>query len=174
MTIFLAREAPSLKVKNLPNDPQVLSVLAKEKKLSEKEEADKQLQRKKVLEFNEKLKMDIEMLQQNIYLNRTFDVSDDAFAFDAIREVGPGSHYFGADHTQRRFKTAFYAPFLSDWRNYETWEETGALKTEERANRMVKAILEDYQKPAMDEGHHEALVAFIEKRRKEGGAPTDF
>ena len=122
----------------------------------------------------EKLVMDCEMLQQNIYLNKPFDVSDDAFAFDAIREVGPGSHYFGADHTQRRFKTAFYAPFMSDWRNYESWEETGSVKTEERANRMVKAILDDYQKPAMDEGHHEALLAFIEKRRQEGGAPTDF
>ncbi|CAD7945747.1 unnamed protein product [Amoebophrya sp. A120] len=37
----------------------VLSVLKKEKELAEKEEADKALQKKKVLEFNEKLKMDM-------------------------------------------------------------------------------------------------------------------
>lgn len=37
----------------------VLSVLVKEKALAEKEEADKQLQKKKVLEFNHKLKMDM-------------------------------------------------------------------------------------------------------------------
>lgn len=37
----------------------VLSVLKKEKELAEKEEADKQYQKKKVLEFNEKLKMDM-------------------------------------------------------------------------------------------------------------------
>ena len=122
----------------------------------------------------EKLVMDCEMLQQNIYLNQPFDISDDAFAFDAIKEVGPGSHFFGADHTQRRFKTAFYAPFMSDWRNYEAWEETGSIKTEQRANAMVKSILNDYQKPEMDPAHHEELVSFIERRRAEGGAPTDF
>ena len=122
----------------------------------------------------EKLVMDCEMLQQNIYLNQPFDISDDAFAFDAIKEVGPGSHFFGADHTQRRFKTAFYAPFMSDWRNYEAWEETGSIKTEQRANAMVKSILNDYQKPEMDAAHHEELVSFIERRRAEGGAPTDF
>mmetsp|Transcript_8008 Transcript_8008/g.19250 ORF Transcript_8008/g.19250 Transcript_8008/m.19250 type:complete len:503 (-) Transcript_8008:491-1999(-) len=37
----------------------VLSVLKKEKAIAEKEEADKALQKKKVLEFNEKLKMDM-------------------------------------------------------------------------------------------------------------------
>jgi len=37
----------------------VLNVLKKEKALAEKEEADKALQKKKVLEFNEKLKMDM-------------------------------------------------------------------------------------------------------------------
>ena len=122
----------------------------------------------------EKLIMDCEMLQQNIYLNQPFDVSEDAFAFDAIQEVGPGSHFFGAGHTQRRFKTAFYAPFMSDWRNYETWEETGSVTTEQRAHALMKTILADYQQPAMDEAAHDALLDFMNKRRLEGGVPTDF
>ncbi len=122
----------------------------------------------------EKLIMDCEMLQQNIYLNQPLDLSDDAFAFDAIREVGPGSHFFGAEHTQRRFKTAFYAPFMSDWRNFESWEETGSVKAEERANGVMKDILKEFTPPAIDQGIDEELRAFVEKRREEGGAPTDF
>ena len=122
----------------------------------------------------EKLIMDCEMLQQNIYLNQPLDLSEDAFAFEAIREVGPGSHFFGAEHTKQRFKTAFYAPFMSDWRNFETWEETGSVKAEERANKIMKNILAEFTPPPIDPGIDEELTAFVEKRREEGGAPTDF
>ncbi len=122
----------------------------------------------------EKLIMDCEMLQQQIYLNQPLDMSDDALAFEAIKEVGPGSHFFGADHTQRRFKDAFYAPFLSDWRNFETWEETGGLKTEERANAIMKAILAEYQPPPMDDAIQEELASYVARRKTDGGVETDF
>ena len=50
-------------------------------------------------------------------------------AVDAIREVGPRGHFFGAAHTQSRYETAFYEPFLSDWRNYEAWSAAGSVQT---------------------------------------------
>ena len=53
-------------------------------------------------------------------------VDEDTLGFEAMQEVGPGGHFFGAAHTQSRFKTAFHKPMLSDWRNYETWEEAGS------------------------------------------------
>ena len=122
----------------------------------------------------EKLIMDCEMLQQMIYLNRPLDLSDDALAFDAIKEVGPGSHFFGAEHTQRRFKDAFYAPFLSDWRNYEAWEEAGSVTTEKRANAIMKDILAEFTPPPMDASIHDELLDFVNRRKAEGGVPTDF
>ena len=57
-------------------------------------------------------------------------------ALDAIAEVGPGGHFFGAAHTLERYETAFYRPLLSDWRNFETWQEDGARTATERANRI--------------------------------------
>jgi len=48
-------------------------------------------------------------------------VDDETLAFSAMQEVGPGGHFFGAEHTQSRYRTAFHKPMLSDWRNYETW-----------------------------------------------------
>ena len=122
----------------------------------------------------EKLVMDCEMLQQLAYVNQPLDTSEDALAFEAIREVGPGSHFFGAEHTKRRFKDAFYSPFLSDWRNFETWQESGSKRVEERANMLVKAILGEYTPPAIDPAVDEELRAFVERRKAEGGAPTDF
>ncbi len=40
-------------------------------------------------------------------------VDDASLALDAIAEVGPGGHFFGVEHTQERFKTAFHKPMLS-------------------------------------------------------------
>ncbi|QHQ33977.1 trimethylamine methyltransferase family protein [Algicella marina] len=124
----------------------------------------------------EKFVMDCEVIQQ---FQRYFDpvltdTSPGGIALDAIAEVGPNGHFFGCQHTQDRYETAFYSPFLSDWRNYEAWESAGAEWTPERANRTWKAILADYTPPPMDEAVREELAAFVARRKKEGGAPTDF
>ena len=66
------------------------------------------------------------------------------------------------------------APFLSDWSNFENWEERGSLDTAKRANVMWKQILEEYEEPPMDPGIREELGEFVERRKREGGAPTDF
>ena len=75
----------------------------------------------------EKFVMDCEVLQmiQRYFEEATFATTEDDIALDAIREVGPGGHYFGCQHTQDRYSTAFYAPFVSDWRNYEAWQPDG-------------------------------------------------
>ena len=61
----------------------------------------------------EKFVMDCEVLQmiQRYFEEATFATTDDDLAFDAIKEVGAGGHYFGCQHTQDRYQTAFYAPF---------------------------------------------------------------
>ncbi|MGB7337225.1 MAG: trimethylamine methyltransferase family protein [Salaquimonas sp.] len=39
---------------------------------------------------------------------------------------------------------------------------------------MWKKILEEFEAPPMDEAIHEELKTFVDKRKSEGGAPTDF
>ena len=124
----------------------------------------------------EKFVMDCEVLQQ---IQRYFDpiltdTSPENLAVDAIRDVGPNGHFFGCDHTQERYTDAFYSPFLSDWRNFEAWEEDGAVWTADRANKTWKAILNEFEAPAMDDGIREELADFVARRKAEGGAPTDF
>ncbi len=122
----------------------------------------------------EKFVIDCEMLQQLAYYHRPVGVTEADLAVDAIRDVGPTGHFLGSAHTQERYKTAFYSPFLSDWSNFENWEEGGSLQTPQRANQIVKQVLEQYQPPPMAPATLEALTEFVERRRAEGGAPTDF
>ena len=124
----------------------------------------------------EKFIMDCEILQmiQRYFEPATFATTDDDIALDAIREVGPSGHYFGCQHTQERYSTAFYAPFVSDWRNYEAWQIDGAQWTAERAHRIYKQIIAEFEPPPMNGDHREELRRFVARRKQEGGAPTDF
>ena len=88
--------------------------------------------------------------------------------------MGPHGHFFGADHTQSRYKDAFYSPLLSDWRNFESWEEAGGVWTHQRANSHYKKIIEEYEQPAIDPACDDAMKEFVAKRVEQGGAPTDF
>lgn len=122
----------------------------------------------------EKTILDIDLLQMIDELLTPLDFSPDALALDAIAEVGPGGHFFGTDHTQRRYRDAFYAPVLSDWRNFETWQEAGSPTAMQKASAVWQARLAAYETPPMDEGIGEALDAFVKRRREEGGVVTDF
>ena len=122
----------------------------------------------------EKFVMDCETLQQITAYLQPVSATEDDLAVEAIREVGPGGHFFGCAHTQERYETAFYGPFLSDWSNFESWEERGAIRTPERANKIWKQILAEYEEPPLDSAIDEELQAFVAKRKEEGSAPAEY
>ncbi|MGH1479355.1 MAG: trimethylamine methyltransferase family protein [Geminicoccales bacterium] len=117
----------------------------------------------------EKMVMDAELLQMMTDFLLPLEVNDDTLGLDAIRDVGPGGHFFGTAHTLARFETAFYSPLISDWRNFETWHEAGGPITIEHAHRMVKQLLDEFEAPPLDEAISDELDAFVTKRRNEGG-----
>jgi trimethylamine--corrinoid protein Co-methyltransferase len=112
----------------------------------------------------EKMVLDAELLQEMAEILQPLEVNDDTLALDAIREVGPGGHFFGAAHTLARYETAFYRPMLSDWRNYETWREAGAKTAAERANAIWKRLLADYEPPPIDISIRDALDDYVARR----------
>jgi len=124
----------------------------------------------------EKFVMDCEVIQHiQRYLQPQITATrGEDIALEAIREVGHDGHFFGTQHTQDRYSTAFYQPFLADWRNYEAWEAAGGVWTAERAHHVYKEIVGSFEAPAMDDAIREELAAFVERRKAEGGAPTDF
>ncbi|WP_121061906.1 trimethylamine methyltransferase family protein [Chachezhania antarctica] len=124
----------------------------------------------------EKFLMDCEILQQiQRYMEPVITATDtDAMALSTIAEVGQNGHFFGTQHTQDRYTTAFYQPFLSDWKNFEGWMAAGGIWTAERAHHLYRAIVDHFEAPPMDEAIREELGAFVTKRKAEGGAPTDY
>jgi len=115
----------------------------------------------------EKLIVDAEILQMMAEVLVPFDVDEASLGIDTIAEVGAGGHFFGTAHTLERYETAFYRPLVSDGRPFETWQEDGSRTATERANRIWKQLLAEYERPAMDPAVEEALGAFIERRRRE-------
>ena len=122
----------------------------------------------------EKTVLDADLLQMMAEYLRPVEVSTDTLALDAIREVGPGGHYFGAAHTQERYETAFYAPMISDWRNFEAWQEAGSPTAMDKAGSVCTRLLEEYSEPPIDPAVREELGAFVARRIEAGGVATDF
>lgn len=102
------------------------------------------------------------------------DFSDTGLALDAVRDVGPGGHYFGTPHTLERFRDAFYKPLLSDWRNYETWDEAGRPETKEKMIELVDVFMASYEEPPMDPAVRAEIEEYVARRRAEGGVETDY
>ncbi len=122
----------------------------------------------------EKFIMDCETIQQITHYMRPMTCDTEDLAFDAIKEVGPNGNFLSASHTLERYESAFYQPFLSDWSSFENWEEGGSIATPERANKIWKQILNEFEAPSIDPAINEELEAFVALRKQQGGAPTDF
>jgi trimethylamine--corrinoid protein Co-methyltransferase len=119
----------------------------------------------------EKFILDVEMLQMFAELFQPVPATPDEIGIEAVAEVGPGGHFFAAAHTMQRYRDAFYAPLVSDWRNYGAWADAGAKTATDRAAQLWQDTLAAFQPPSMEPAVSEALDAFVERRRREGGAP---
>ena len=87
-----------------------------------------------------------------------------------IAAVPPGGHFFDAPGTMERYATAFHEPLLFSSDNFGQWEENGCRTAEERATTVWQGILADFEAPPIADDRLEAMEAFVERRRAEGGA----
>ncbi|NBO20550.1 MAG: trimethylamine methyltransferase [Rhodobacteraceae bacterium] len=115
----------------------------------------------------EKFVMDADQLGTLHHLAQGVHYDENGQGMDAIREVGPGGHYLGCEHTQANFKSAFWRSDLLDYKPFETWFEEGARDTQTLAAERVKKQLADYQQPDLDEGVRDALADFVARRKAE-------
>jgi trimethylamine--corrinoid protein Co-methyltransferase len=113
----------------------------------------------------EKFIIDIDQLGMMQVMAGGYDLTENGQAMDAIREVGPGSHFLGCAHTQANFESAFYRSSIADNNSFEQWESEGAKDSYQRASGLCKTMLESYEAPAIDPAIDEALLAFIEQKK---------
>ena len=122
----------------------------------------------------EKMVLDADLLQMISAALEPPAVDEGALALEAIGEVGPGGHFFGAAHTRARYRDAFYTPLLSDWSNFETWHEAGRPDPADRTVSMAREFLDAYESPPIDPAIREELEDFVARRVGEGGVATDY
>jgi len=113
----------------------------------------------------EKFILDEDQCGMMAVLAKGIDLSDNGQAMDAVREVGPGSHYLGSAHTQANFETAFYRSTTADNNSFEQWQTEGSLEAATRANGLWKKRLAEYVAPALDPAIDEALQAFMTEQK---------
>ena len=91
---------------------------------------------------------------------------------DAIREVGPGGHFFGAAAYAGPLQHAFYAPMISDWRNNQQW----ARRRQARGVRRRRTASTSRHSPIISSRRSilrspRSSEAFVSRRKEEGGVP---
>lgn len=113
----------------------------------------------------EKFVMDCDQLGAMHVLARGIDLSENGQGMEAFREVAPGGHFLGCAHTQANFETAFYRSQIADNNSVEQWEAEGRLDAPQRANKLWKKMLAEYEAPAIDPGVDEALRDYIDRKK---------
>ena len=113
-----------------------------------------------------KLVLDADQLTMMGNLVSEIDISENGMALDALKQVGPGQHFLGSEHTQSNFETAFWRSSIADYTTYEQWSSEGSQEAESRARLRAKQMLDAYQAPEIDVAIDDELRAFIEKRKE--------
>jgi len=85
----------------------------------------------------------------------------------SLREVAPGGHHLGTEHTLSHFETAFFKSKLFDYNDAEKWLLEGKKSIDQVAGKKVKELLAEYQAPEIDPGVEEALQDFVTQRKAE-------
>jgi len=114
----------------------------------------------------EKFIIDVECLRMLEWMmQKGIPFDEEGLAMDGIREVGPGGHHLGSEHTMRNYRTGFYRPWISSTENYDRWQRMGSRTADRVATEKWKQLLTDYQDPGIDSGVDDQLQAFMEVRR---------
>ncbi|RLA08228.1 MAG: trimethylamine methyltransferase [Gammaproteobacteria bacterium] len=115
----------------------------------------------------EKFVMDADNLSMMERMLGGITVNKDECALEAFKEVGPGEHYLGCQHTMSRYQDAFHVSTIANSDSFEQWKEAGSLDATTRANHLWKKMLDEYVPPALDPAVDEALGEYIDNRKSQ-------
>jgi trimethylamine--corrinoid protein Co-methyltransferase len=111
--------------------------------------------------------VDAEMCEMGYRMAEGIKWDDFDAALSAVPDVGPGGHYLGHPHTLEHFQKAFFMPEMFDNNSIEQWQAEGGIEINERALNKARAMLNEYEEPALDAGVNEALLDYIARRERE-------
>ena len=115
----------------------------------------------------EKLIMDADQLGMMEVYARGVDMTPNGQAVEAFITNPHGDHFLGHPHTLANFETAFYQSAIADNNSFEQWSDEGSPDAAQRANRLMKQMLADYEPPPIDDAIDAELRDYIARRKAE-------
>ena len=76
-------------------------------------------------------------------------VDDDTLAMETMKVVGPGGTFLSQDHTFQHFRRELWMPKLLERRNWELWENDGAMDIFKVAERKTLEMLAEDPEPLL-------------------------
>ncbi|MEA5406200.1 trimethylamine methyltransferase family protein [Haloarculaceae archaeon H-GB2-1] len=113
----------------------------------------------------EKLVLDCERLRYLERYREGYDLSEDAFALDLIRETDPDDHFLNERHTLTHSKSEYLFPELYTRKSYDDWTDAGSKDGFEAAHERVVELLAEYERPELDPDVRQDLDAFVEEAK---------
>ncbi|MFB6184482.1 MAG: trimethylamine methyltransferase family protein [Haloarculaceae archaeon] len=114
----------------------------------------------------EKYVLDCERIRYVQRLQRGYDLDAESFATDLIAEVEPGGHFLNKRHTLDHCETSHYMPDLFNHESYDDWESGGSKDAFARAYDRVNELLEEYERPPMDEDVRRQLREYVDEGKE--------
>ena len=118
-----------------------------------------------------KFALDAEQMEMVYRLGQGPRFDDFAEAMQAIRDIGPGGHFFGTAHTQAHFKDAFFMPELMDNNSFEQWQIDGEKTAEQRGIEAAQKMLDSYVPPRSTQASTKAFATSSPNARKRCRTP---
>jgi trimethylamine---corrinoid protein Co-methyltransferase len=100
---------------------------------------------------------------------RSIDLSDEAFGFDEISEVGPRGTYIDRTFTAEHFRNEIWFPGLLNRDFYDAWKNSGALSTENVARRELEKLRREHTARNMPDTMRGDIEKVVEAARRHLG-----
>jgi trimethylamine--corrinoid protein Co-methyltransferase len=100
-------------------------------------------------------------------LMQPVEFTDDAYAMDLIKELGAAGNYLMQVHTVDRCRKEFFRPDLSNQKMHSEWLAMEPRDITQRAAKLLKKRLAEYEKPAIDPQLEKDLVQYVSGRKED-------
>jgi trimethylamine--corrinoid protein Co-methyltransferase len=111
----------------------------------------------------EKVVLDAELAEMITRYLSPMDFTAESMAVDEIKKTGPGGNFVSSPHTFTHFRNELTTPKVFTRETYDKWNEGEKLDAKQRANRKVVELLKNYERPAIDEGLEQELIAHVNR-----------
>ena len=105
--------------------------------------------------------LDFEQLDAFYHFCQGPNFDDIEEIFETVKEIGPGGHFLGCEHTRK--SNLFLFPSQNNV-TFEQWEAEGRKDSVAVGNELARARLGKYHMPPMDAALDESLLDFIARR----------